>query len=270
MYQAKVFFAHWLSLDKLWFDIPVEIHNVHIVNEINLKTYNVLNISNEPEATRMKNHEIIKLKDRFNLILTWDEEILRNCPNAKFFACGMSWINANLVLPSKKFKVSTVVGTKNITMNHLMRHELWRRQNEIKIPKVFWNSSHNPMPNINKNPLLGPNPEDKVSMFNAMFHIAIENSNCNNYFSEKLLDCILTDTIPIYVGCPNIGDFFDINGIIQAGSVDDIINICNSLSEKTYEMKTNSMKENKTLAKPYVRDFTERLYEVISKELKSV
>lgn len=41
------------------------------------------------------------------------------------------------------------------------------------------------------------------------FSIAIENSVEENYFTEKLTDCILLDTTPIYFGCPNINNYFD-------------------------------------------------------------
>ena len=40
------------------------------------------------------------------------------------------------------------------------------------------------------------------------YHIAIENSVCENYWTEKLADPYLTLTFPIYHGCPNILDYF--------------------------------------------------------------
>lgn len=40
------------------------------------------------------------------------------------------------------------------------------------------------------------------------YSIAIENSCLENYFSEKFTDCILSWTIPIYYGCPNIDKYF--------------------------------------------------------------
>jgi len=40
------------------------------------------------------------------------------------------------------------------------------------------------------------------------YSIAIENSYKENYFSEKFTDCILSYTIPIYYGCPNISKYF--------------------------------------------------------------
>lgn len=41
------------------------------------------------------------------------------------------------------------------------------------------------------------------------YSIAIENSNENNYITEKFIDCILCNTTPIYNGAPNIKDVYD-------------------------------------------------------------
>jgi hypothetical protein len=43
------------------------------------------------------------------------------------------------------------------------------------------------------------------------YSIAIENSQQLNYFTEKINDCYLHLTMPIYWGCPNIGDYFPEN-----------------------------------------------------------
>ena len=40
------------------------------------------------------------------------------------------------------------------------------------------------------------------------YHIAIENSVAENYWTEKLADPYLTLTFPIYHGCPNVADYF--------------------------------------------------------------
>ena len=41
------------------------------------------------------------------------------------------------------------------------------------------------------------------------YSIAIENSNERNYVSEKFVDCVLCNTIPIYNGAPNIAEIYD-------------------------------------------------------------
>ena len=55
---------------------------------------------------------------------------------------------------------------------------------------------------------LAPEPGAKAAALRpVMFHIAIENVSQRSYFSEKLLDCFLTRTVPVYWGChANLGE----------------------------------------------------------------
>lgn len=46
------------------------------------------------------------------------------------------------------------------------------------------------------------------------FSVAVENDWNDLYFTEKLLDCFLTGTIPIYLGCPGVKEIFDPEGMI--------------------------------------------------------
>jgi hypothetical protein len=55
--------------------------------------------------------------------------------------------------------------------------------------------------------------EDGLNSY--MFSIAIENDSYETYFTEKIIDCFLTGTVPVYMGAPDIGDHFNIDGIIQ-------------------------------------------------------
>jgi len=41
------------------------------------------------------------------------------------------------------------------------------------------------------------------------YSIAIENSFSNDYFTEKINDCFLSHTFPIYYGCPNLEKYFN-------------------------------------------------------------
>lgn len=46
-----------------------------------------------------------------------------------------------------------------------------------------------------------------------LFSIAIENSYIPNYMTEKLTDCFVTMTVPLYSGCPNAANYY--NGFIE-------------------------------------------------------
>ena len=73
-----------------------------------------------------------------------------------------------------------------------------------------------------------------------MFSIAIENDSYETYFTEKLLDCFATGTVPLYIGAPDIGDHFDSNGIINLTNVFDF----STLTRDLYESKKESIKNN--------------------------
>lgn len=41
------------------------------------------------------------------------------------------------------------------------------------------------------------------------YSIAIENSNEKNYISEKFVDCVLCNTVPVYYGAPNVSEVYE-------------------------------------------------------------
>lgn len=93
-------------------------------------------------------------------------------------------------------------------------------------------------------------PLDKIykdeALINYKFSISIENCSQKNYFSEKINDCLLYETMPLYWGCPNIEDFFPKNSyrIIDIKNMENIKEIVQKpLSEK----EIIDMKEAKKL-----------------------
>lgn len=60
------------------------------------------------------------------------------------------------------------------------------------------------------------------------FSIAIENTVEGDYFTEKVTDCLLVDTIPLYYGCRSINNFFVTPlALGTCNSVEEISNILN-------------------------------------------
>jgi hypothetical protein len=56
--------------------------------------------------------------------------------------------------------------------------------------------------------------EDKWdALANYRYHVAIENSTVNHYWTEKLSDAFLAGCHPIYHGCPNITDYFSLGSL---------------------------------------------------------
>jgi hypothetical protein len=66
------------------------------------------------------------------------------------------------------------------------------------------------------------------------FSIAMENTVSSSYFTEKLIDCILTGAIPIYHGSRSVLSFFDKRGILFFDSLAELKSILSSLSLDSY------------------------------------
>tara|TARA_Y100000592_G_scaffold23761_2_gene36967 strand:- start:5201 stop:6043 length:843 start_codon:yes stop_codon:yes gene_type:complete len=90
----------------------------------------------------------------------------------------------------------------------------------------------------------GINPIDKKEdgLKDYMFSVAMENTRYETYYTEKIMDCFATGTIPIYWGSPDIGDHFNLDGIIVLE--EDYQDKIKDLSPELYYDKMDAIKEN--------------------------
>jgi hypothetical protein len=172
------------------------------------------------------------LTEPFDFILTHDQSILDSMSNAFLYEFGGCW-TGDYEFGEKIFGVSTLIGGKKMAHGHHLRLQLFNSASEISIPKTVWISKNFPPPHggIGNPVLSGP----KSHMFDKQFHICIENVKRENWFTEKLIDCLYTKTVPIYYGCPNIGDWFDTRGFLIVNSINEIIDKANSITEESYQ-----------------------------------
>jgi hypothetical protein len=73
---------------------------------------------------------------------------------------------------------------------------------------------------------------------NYKYSICIENSCIPNYFTEKINECYLAETMPIYYGCPNICEYYDSDSYISINIGDylsSIDTIENAIANKRWE-----------------------------------
>jgi hypothetical protein len=190
----------------------------------------------------------IQNKNLFQIILTQSDKVLNNCDNATFQPFGHTWLKSDQYDKEhkKEFKIAHLQGKLLKTYGHSLRHEVTARKNEFNIPTKFY-ETYGDRNNI-EDARLG-----KEFIFgDSQFGVVIENTSHRGYFTEKILDCLLLKTIPLYWGCSNIGDFFDIDGIIPFNNVDDLIYISNNLTEEFYESKKEIINKNWKLALEYV------------------
>lgn len=210
-------------------------------------TFKILWVKEAEAISHFKKH-VIENHMAFDVILTFDEEILAKCSNAHFMEFGTGWVK-DYSFTEKKFQISHLTGNKEMAPGHLIRKKIHYKQEKIKNPKDFFISGYGGVENFANNKTLGP---AKDALFESQFHICIENSQQKNYFTEKVVDCFSTKTIPIYWGCPNISDFFDVRGIYVANSFEEIMEICNSLNENSYSEKLEYVEKNFELCQKYI------------------
>jgi len=181
----------------------------------------------EPQAVYGLRNFVIENWNRYGTIYTYDSEVLK-CPNSKKYLFGDTRIlksdYENIDVSKKKFQVSSLTGFKTQTTGHKLRQDVYNSQHLFPSNYTFFVSNDNWLNDKRSNPSLGSKNEDKIDLFREyQFAIVIENSQQTNYFTEKLIDCLIMKTIPIYWGCPNIDEYFNTNGWVFFDNVDSLL-----------------------------------------------
>jgi hypothetical protein len=105
--------------------------------------------------------------------------------------------------PSKLKELSTVTSNASSTDGHRLRYALVNKLKGHFKDELSWFGRGE------------KEIDDKWdALANYKYSIAIENSCHWGYFTEKITDCLLAYTLPLYFGCENIFDFFDRDSLI--------------------------------------------------------
>jgi len=206
----------------------------HVDHFNNSKKYGWLLES--PEITPFAYNFIRENYDKFNLIFTFDKTLLELSEKFVLVPYGGCWIDVeDRMVHDKSKNVSIILSSKRTTAGHRFRHLAL----EI-FPEIDFFGFNNPI-------------EKKITALkNYRFSVVVENCQKDYYFSEKLIDSFMTGTIPIYWGCPSIGDFFDTNGMLIFDTLDELESIMNNLNKELYDSKIESIKHNFEEAKKYL------------------
>ena len=200
-----------------------------------------------------------KFEDHYDLIFTYDEDLLSRGEKYVFLPPDVCTLDEKYYkLHPKNKLVSMVYSDKKLLPGHRLRHAVADKL----IPKINFSE---------KIDLFGSGTgvylENKAdACVDYMFQIAIENSITTNYYADKILDCFLCGMIPIYWGCPNIGDFFDERGILQFETAKELKEILESLSEEKYNSMLQYAKINfeKALETQNIDDY---IFKIVKKKL---
>lgn len=219
---------------------------------------------------------------QFHTILTHDKELLETLPNTQFMPTT-DVIRFNTLPNPHNTPVYKAVPT---LPNYDLPKDLFQIYPKIKLVSVT-SSNKTFLPGHRDRLEMLDSIKDKIDIFgtaqlalyNQMirherkfeslkdyaFSLAIENLNSSTddyYFSEKITDCFITGTIPIYYGCPNIGKFFNLDGILIFNTIEELHSIIDNLSMDLYFSKMEAIKDNfqRSLQTPLTNDLMYELY----------
>lgn len=200
--------------------------------------------------------------DYFGAIFTHDSEILTHYDHAH----ELIWADVWLTTDSEKTKgISLCTSPKNWCPLHDARLKLYNYYKDNLIVDTFYGDWNNP-----KTPAI----DAKDYLEHYKYSIIIENDIDDLWYTEKILNCFATKTVPIYVGSPMIKDIFDDEGIIQVDDWRAIPQIVEALCFKgldyDYAARQQAIENNFKAVEPYKVPWKERFfrdYEPLLEEL---
>ena len=176
-------------------------------------------------------------KDKFEQIWTHDRQLINHCDNAKFLPLGGCWIDEWDWSMHKKTKGLSIIASAHVHLpGHRLRHQI---VDGCEGMVDLWGRGYREM-------------ADKIEgLKDYRYTFCIENFRKDYWFTEKLIDCFVTGTLPIYWGCPSIGNMFNIDGMLCFEHYNELPELLEKCTPEYYESKMDAMKENFELAKQY-------------------
>lgn len=174
------------------------------------------------------------LESYFEHVLTSNRYFAENNEKWLWFPHGGTWIPQDLWgLHRKTDNVSMLLSDKKQMIGHRLRQAAAGALE--KYIDVFYNVY----------PKYG-------SLFPYRYQVVIQSERCPGFFDEKIIDCFATGTIPIYWGAPDIGDYFNPDGIIQIHNLDELARLDFASLEDYYERNLDAVQANLENAREYV------------------
>ncbi|SDD06455.1 hypothetical protein [Ruegeria marina] len=166
----------------------------------------------EPSVIHAKHYALLRLTwRRFFRVLTFNQPALDSLPNARLLPFGTTWVpDWRDLAPEKTLNCSLIASAKRDSEGHKLRHAVvdWVRETGQDVAVL--GRGYRPF-------------ESKADgLVPYRYSVVIENVRERNYFSEKLLDSVFCETVPIYWGCPNIADFVDPSAMILCETAEQV------------------------------------------------
>ncbi|MBK0328224.1 hypothetical protein I5535_13090 [Rhodobacteraceae bacterium F11138] len=174
---------------------------------------------------------------RFFRVFSYDDDFLARIPNGIFLPYGTTWVPDWRDLDvTKTANMSLIASAKRDHPGHKLRHEMVEFVQQQGLDVQVMGRGYTPF----------DQKSDGLAAFR--YSLVIENVRQRNYFSEKLIDAILCETVPIYWGCPNIGDFIDTAGLLICEDKDALQRAVLEVGAEEYQARSPALRAAKPAA----------------------
>lgn len=210
----------------------------------------------EPKIMSAAHHHLLRLSARrFFRVFTFDPDLLARLPNGVMLPFGTTWVPEWQQLEICKGRdLSLIASAKRDHPGHKLRHRIAEHLQQQMPQAEILGQGYQPF--RAKSDGLAP----------YRYSVVIENVQEPNYFSEKLVDAILCETVPIYWGCPNIADYFPGEGMIVCKDQAEIEAALQQVSAEDYARRLPALKRLQDQA-AYYGDLPKRAAEALGATL---
>lgn len=195
----------------------------------------------EPDSVHRKHLRMARLfHRRFHRILTKNAGLLARLPNARQLLHGTKQVETPQAVDRTKTAMCSLIASKRGHLEgHRLRHALVDHVRAEGLDVAIMGRGYNPF---------GPKEEGLAPY---RYSVVIENSSEPGYFTEKLVDCCLCGTVPIYWGAPDIETYFDARGLIICRSEGDLRAALAQMSQMDFNARAEAIAENLRRALEY-------------------
>lgn len=194
------------------------------------------------------------LEKEFKYIFTYDDKILNEIENARFYPIAAGIWNRDMretAYETKDRDLSILSSDKTMCELHRFRLELARMCKREGLADTYGRFDGG---------AYVKSVDETLDRYR--FALIIENDISDYYFSERLTSCFAAQTIPVYLGARKIASFFDTDGMIllDKPDLDEVRCKIRECTRENYETRLPAVLANYERVREYV-NMQDYLYE---------
>jgi hypothetical protein len=175
-------------------------------------------------------------------VFTFEDSLLHN-PNGKYLPYyvggSMLKMDEKLRFEEQSNGISFVLSSKRITSGHKFRHRIASKfSKKFKITQYGSGINHF--------------VDRHIPYSSYQYSIVVENGKNSHLFTEKLIDCVLHKTIPIYWGGSKVLELFDARGILYFNNMYELNEILTDIKEGRIVPNFEAIEINQKIALNFI------------------